>query len=30
VFTMAGGHEHAEAIGPEGVRFLIGRRHPAA
>ncbi len=30
VFTMEGGRRHAEAIGPEGVRFLAGRRHKAA
>jgi quercetin dioxygenase-like cupin family protein len=29
VFTMARGCEHIETIGPAGVRFLAGRRHPA-
>jgi quercetin dioxygenase-like cupin family protein len=28
VFTMAPGRAHAEAVGPEGVRNLVGRRHP--
>ncbi|GGC68119.1 hypothetical protein GCM10011504_52600 [Siccirubricoccus deserti] len=28
VFTMAAGCAHAEAIGPEGVRNLVGRRLP--
>lgn len=26
VFTMAAGCAHAEAIGPGGVRYLVGRR----
>ena len=26
VFTMQGGHSHAEAIGPAGVELLVGRR----
>ena len=26
VFTMADGREHQEQVGPEGVRFLVGRR----
>jgi quercetin dioxygenase-like cupin family protein len=25
-FTMAAGCSHAEAIGPQGVRFTVGRR----
>ena len=29
VFTMADGHEHSEVVGPEGVRFLVGRRRAA-
>jgi quercetin dioxygenase-like cupin family protein len=28
VFTMAAGCVHAEKIGADGVRYLIGRRHP--
>ena len=30
VFTMAAGHPHAETIGAQGVRNLIGRLHPPA
>jgi len=30
VFVMEGGCRHAEAIGPEGVRILSGRRHKPA
>jgi quercetin dioxygenase-like cupin family protein len=26
VFTMDAGCSHAEAVGPEGVRYLVGRR----
>ena len=26
VFTMEAGCAHAEAVGPEGVRYLVGRR----
>ena len=29
VFTMADGREHSETVGPEGVRFLVGRRRSA-
>ncbi|UPY35294.1 cupin domain-containing protein [Sediminicoccus sp. KRV36] len=29
VFTMAAGCPHAEAVGPTGVRNLVGRRHQA-
>ena len=29
VFIMEGGRHHAEAIGTEGVRLLVGRRHKA-
>jgi quercetin dioxygenase-like cupin family protein len=29
VFTMAAGCLHAERIGQAGVRYLVGRRHPA-
>lgn len=28
VFTLAAGIPHAEKIGRDGVRYLIGRRHP--
>jgi quercetin dioxygenase-like cupin family protein len=27
-FSMAAGCRHAEAAGPEGARYLAGRRHP--
>ena len=27
VFTMQAGMSHTEAVGPEGVRYLVGRRH---
>ena len=27
--TMAAGRRHVEAVGPEGVKLLIGRRQPA-
>ncbi len=27
VFTMQAGVPHTEAVGPEGVRYLVGRRH---
>lgn len=30
VFTMAAGCAHAEKIGAAGVRYVVGRRHPAA
>ena len=30
VFTMADGREHSETVGPDGVRFLVGRRRAAA
>ncbi|MCK8787711.1 cupin domain-containing protein [Roseomonas sp. NAR14] len=30
VFTMAAGHPHAETVGPDGVRYLVGRRAAAA
>ena len=30
VFTMAPGCTHAEAIGPEGVRYVSGRQYAAA
>jgi quercetin dioxygenase-like cupin family protein len=26
VFTMEAGIEHTEAVGPEGARYLVGRR----
>ena len=28
VFTMQGGCRHAEAVGPQGVQYLAGRRYP--
>jgi len=28
VFTLAAGCAHAERIGAQGVRYIIGRRHP--
>ena len=27
VFSMDAGLPHSEAVGPEGVRYLVGRRH---
>ena len=30
VFTMAAGCRHAEEIGAEGVRYLVGRRRVSA
>ena len=29
VFTMAPGCAHAEEVGPEGARYLVGRKHGA-
>lgn len=29
VFTMAAGVTHSEQLGPDGVRFLVGRRRQA-
>ncbi len=29
VFTMAAGREHIEQFGPNGARYLVGRRYPA-
>ncbi len=29
VFVMENGRPHAEAIGPAGVRYVVGRRHPS-
>jgi quercetin dioxygenase-like cupin family protein len=26
-FTMAAGKMHAEQVGPEGVEYIVGRRH---
>ena len=26
IFVMPAGHRHAEAVGPEGVEYLLGRR----
>ena len=28
IFVMPAGHMHAEAVGPEGVQYLVGRRAP--
>ena len=30
IFVMPAGHPHAEIIGPDGVDYLVGRRHAAA
>jgi quercetin dioxygenase-like cupin family protein len=30
VFELDRGMTHVERVGPNGVQFLIGRRHPAA
>ncbi len=30
VFTLAAGHRHTEAAGPDGAELLVGRRHRAA
>ena len=30
VFTMAAGRSHAEDVGAQGVRYLVGRRRRAA
>jgi quercetin dioxygenase-like cupin family protein len=30
VFTMAATCRHTEAVGPDGVEYLVGRRHAAA
>ena len=29
VFTLAAGHRHTEAAGPDGAELLVGRRHKA-
>jgi quercetin dioxygenase-like cupin family protein len=30
IFVLPAGHRHAEAVGPAGVDYLVGRRHAAA
>lgn len=30
IFVLPAGHRHAEAVGPAGVDYLVGRRHPDA
>ena len=30
VFSVPAGHRHAELAGPEGARFIAGRRHKPA
>jgi len=30
VFVLPAGHRHAEAVGPAGVDYLVGRRSPGA
>ena len=30
IFLMPAGHRHAEAVGPTGVDYLVGRRHHGA
>jgi quercetin dioxygenase-like cupin family protein len=30
IFVVPAGHRHAEAVGPAGVDYLVGRRHVAA
>ncbi len=27
IFVLPAGHRHAEAVGPAGVDYLVGRRH---
>ena len=29
IFVLPAGHRHAEAVGPTGVDYLVGRRHLA-
>ena len=29
ILEVGAGREHTEAYGPDGYRFLVGRRHPA-
>ena len=29
-FVMPAGHRHAEAVGPDGVQYLVGRRNAPA
>jgi quercetin dioxygenase-like cupin family protein len=30
IFEMAAGCEHSERHGPEGTKYLVGRKHPVA
>lgn len=30
IFVLPAGHRHAEAVGPAGVDYLVGRRSPDA
>ena len=30
IFVLPAGYRHAEAVGPGGVDYLVGRRHAAA
>jgi uncharacterized cupin superfamily protein len=30
IFIVPAGHRHAEAVGPSGVDYLVGRRHAAS
>ena len=30
IFVLPAGHRHAETVGPDGVAYLVGRRHAAA
>jgi quercetin dioxygenase-like cupin family protein len=30
IFVMPAGHRHAEAVGPAGVQYLVGRRNAPA
>ena len=30
IFVMPAGHRHAEAVGPEGIDYIVGRRAVAA
>jgi len=30
IFVLPAGHRHAEAVGPAGVDYLVGRRSPGA
>ena len=30
IFVLPAGHRHAEAVGPDGVRYLVGRKGASA